>query len=186
MKLFQTEQAQELIANGLCDPSKPEEVVTTFLPTRATSGSAGYDIRAAIQESVTICVGEAVRLPTGFHLQTEDPSIVGLVFVRSSLGFKLGLIPSNAVGVIDSDFHDQWQVCLHNLREQTVTIVPGQRIAQVVFTPVVHLPELQGYSLDKKRLGGIGSTDLPLSHSMQQLPTFFEGISQTIYGAEYE
>jgi dUTP pyrophosphatase len=159
MKLFQTEQAQELIANGLCDPSKPEEVVTTFLPTRATSGSAGYDIRACIFKPVTINAGETVKIPTGFHLQTEDPSIVGSVHVRSSIGIKKGLILANATGIIDADYPDQWFVFLHNLRTTAVTIVPGERIAQVVFTPVVHLAELQEHSFEKERTGGLGSTD---------------------------
>ena len=166
MKLSQTQQALDLIANGLTDVSDRDTLVTTFLPTRATSGSAGYDIRACIQEPVTIYSEEAVRLPTGFHLQTEDHSIVGLVFVRSSVGIKLGLILSNAVGVIDADYPDQWLVTLHNLREQAVTIVPGQRIAQVVFTPVVHLEELQGHSLECKRVGGVGSTNAELQDAV--------------------
>ncbi len=159
MKLFQTEQALSLIANGLTDVSDKDTLVTTFLPTRATKGSAGYDIRAAIQKPVTIYAGETIRIPTGFHLQTENPSIVGKVYVRSSIGIKKGLVLVNGTGIIDADYPDQWYVFLHNLREEAVTIVPGQRIAQVVFTPVVHLQELQEHSLQEERTGGIGSTN---------------------------
>lgn len=159
MKLFQTEQALELIANGLTDVSDKDALVTTFLPTRATFGSAGYDIRACIQEPVTIYAGETVRIPTGFHLQTEDPSIVGKCYVRSSIGVKKGLCLVNGTGIVDADYPDEWFVFLHNLREASATIVPGQRIAQVVFTPVVHLEALQEHSLETERVGGIGSTN---------------------------
>lgn len=169
MKLFQTEQALELIAKDLTDVTSNYRLVKTFLPTRATSGSAGYDIRACIQEPITIHAGETVRIPTGFHLQTEDPSLVGSLHVRSSTGIKKGLILANSTGIVDADYPDQWYVFLHNLREEVVQVFPGERIAQVIFTKVEHLQELQEHSLDMERVGGIGSTNKKRSFKMTEI-----------------
>ena len=107
------------------------------IPQRSTEGSAGMDLCARIDEPVTVPAGGRVGIPTGIAMGLPGPETVGLVFARSGLAVKHGLTLSNGVGVIDSDYTGEIKVGLVNLSDKAYTIEPGERIAQMVFVPVV-------------------------------------------------
>ena len=123
-------------------------------PQRATTGSA------CIEEDIIISPRQLVRIPTGIAIALPGPEYVALVYARSGLGIKHGIALSNGVGVIDSDYRGEIQVGLTNLSDKPYTIHPGDRIAQLVVTPVV-LPQLEWVEeLDDtdRGTGGFGST----------------------------
>ena len=129
-------------------------------PSRATEGSAGMDLSACIEENLIISPRQLVKIPTGIAIALPGPEYVALVYARSGLGIKHGIALSNGVGVIDSDYRGEIQVGLTNLSHTPYTIHPGDRIAQLVVTPVV-LPELERVEeLDDtgRGTGGFGST----------------------------
>ena len=129
-------------------------------PSRATEGSAGMDLSACIEEKLIISPRQLVKIPTGIAIALPGPEYVALVYARSGLGIKHGIALSNGVGVIDSDYRGEIQVGLTNLSHTPYTIHPGDRIAQLVVTPVV-LPELERVEeLDDtgRGTGGFGST----------------------------
>ncbi len=129
-------------------------------PQRATTGSAGMDLSACIEEDIIISPRQLVRIPTGIAIALPGPEYVALVYARSGLGIKHGIALSNGVGVIDSDYRGEIQVGLTNLSDKPYTIHPGDRIAQLVVTPVV-LPQLEWVEeLDDtdRGTGGFGST----------------------------
>ena len=129
-------------------------------PQRATAGSAGMDLSACIEEDIIIAPRQLVRIPTGIAIALPGPEYVALVYARSGLGIKHGITLSNGVGVIDSDYRGEIMVGLTNLSDKLYTIHPGDRIAQLVVTPVV-LPELERVEeLDdtSRGAGGFGST----------------------------
>ena len=111
-------------------------------PSRGTSGTAGLDLRDCLEEPVIISPRQLMRIPTGIAVALPGPEYVALVFARSGLGIKHGISLSNGVGVIDSDYRGEIQVGLTNLSDLPYTIQPGDRIAQLVVTPVV-APELE-------------------------------------------
>lgn len=129
------------------------------LPQRQTEGAAGYDLRACVEEPVTLEPGEGFTFPTG--LAAEIPQgLVGLVFCRSGLGVKHGVSLPNCVGVIDSDYRGELIVPLRNFGGVTYTVEPGERIAQLVLVPVC-LPavvEVEELSETQRGAGGFGST----------------------------
>ena len=110
-------------------------------PARATEGSAGIDLAACVDEPVTIAPRALVRIPTGIAVALPSPDYVALVFARSGLGIRHGISLSNGVGVIDSDYRGEIQVGLTNLSDTPYTVMPGDRIAQLVVAPVAR-PEL--------------------------------------------
>lgn len=129
-------------------------------PQRATTGSAGMDLSACIEEDIILSPRQLVRIPTGIAIALPGPEYVALVYARSGLGIKHGIALSNGVGVIDSDYRGEIQVGLTNLSDKPYTIHPGDRIAQLVVTPVV-LPQLEWVEeLDDtdRGTGGFGST----------------------------
>lgn len=129
-------------------------------PSRATEGSAGMDLAACMEEDVTIAPRQLVKIPTGIAIALPGPEYVALVFARSGLGIKHGISLSNGVGVIDSDYRGEIMVGLTNLSDKPYTIHPGDRIAQLVVTPVA-LPQLElAVELDQtgRGTGGFGST----------------------------
>ena len=129
-------------------------------PQRATAGSAGMDLSACIEEDIMIAPRQLVKIPTGIAIALPGPEYVALVYARSGLGIKHGIALSNGVGVIDSDYRGEIQVGLTNLSDMPYTIHPGDRIAQLVVTPVV-LPQLElTVELDstERGTGGFGST----------------------------
>ena len=131
-------------------------------PSRATEGSAGLDLAACIDRDVTIAPRQLVCIPTGVAIALPGPEYVALVFARSGLGIKHGIALSNGVGVIDSDYRGELQVGLTNLSDTPYTIHPGDRIAQLVVTPVI-LPQVEiveELEDTGRGTGGFGSTGL--------------------------
>ena len=131
-------------------------------PSRATEGSAGLDLAACIDRDVTIAPRQLVCIPTGVAIALPGPEYVALVFARSGLGIRHGIALSNGVGVIDSDYRGELQVGLTNLSDTPYTIHPGDRIAQLVVTPVV-LPQVEiveELEDTGRGTGGFGSTGL--------------------------
>lgn len=129
------------------------------LPQRQTEGSAGYDLRACVEEPVTLRPGEGFAFPTG--LAAEIPQgLVGLIFCRSGLGVKHGVSLPNCVGVIDSDYRGELIVPLKNFGDEAYTIQPGERIAQLILMPVYLPPvvEVEELSQTQRGEGGFGST----------------------------
>jgi dUTP pyrophosphatase len=128
------------------------------LPARATSGSAGYDLCAV--EEIRLAPGERRLVPTGIAIAIGDAHVVGLVYARSGIALKHGIAPINCVGVIDSDYRGELMVPLTNHGSESYRIGKGDRIAQLVFTPV-YLPKLEETDqLDEtgRGCGGFGST----------------------------
>jgi dUTP pyrophosphatase len=130
------------------------------IPKRATDGSAGMDLHALLDHPVTLPPGGRTTIPTGIAIGLPDNNVVGLVYARSGLAVKHGLGLSNGVGVIDSDYTGEIRVGLVNLSDTKYTINPGERIAQLVISPVfpvqtVEVDELENTS---RGSGGFGST----------------------------
>lgn len=107
------------------------------LPTYATPGSAGLDLRACLDNAVVLGAGETTLLPTGLAIHIGDPSLAAVILPRSGLGHKHGVVLGNLVGLIDSDYQGQLMVSVWNRSSTPFTIEPGERIAQMVFVPVV-------------------------------------------------
>ena len=130
------------------------------MPTKATEGSAGYDLSAAIKEPMTIQPGEIVRIPTGLAIELPDSDLVAMIYARSGLSVKHGITLPNGVGVIDSDYRGEIQVALWNLSNKLYTVEPGERVAQLIIMPVVPtVLKLTDTLEDTQRsTGGFGST----------------------------
>ncbi|MDE6107889.1 MAG: dUTP diphosphatase [Oscillospiraceae bacterium] len=129
-------------------------------PSYATAGSAGMDLRACIDESVTVQPGEQALIPAGFAIALPSKDYVALIYARSGLAVKHGLSPANCVGVIDSDYRGPIVVALRNYGKEPYTIEPGERVAQMVITPVVQAAISVVDELDDtdRGAGGFGST----------------------------
>ena len=131
------------------------------LPERMTAQSAGYDLSACIDEPLTIASGETAKVPTGIAAQLEaDSGYVLLTYARSSLAAGHGLAPANCVGVIDLDYRGEIFIPLHNSSAEGYTIQPGERIAQLVVTPIITPEICEAEELDDtaRGAGGFGST----------------------------
>ena len=107
------------------------------LPDYATEGAAGMDLRACIDAPLTVRPGETVLIPTGFAMHLGDDSLAAVILPRSGLGHRHGIVLGNLVGLIDSDYQGQVYVSCWNRSGESFTIEPGERIAQMVFVPVV-------------------------------------------------
>ncbi|OBU16673.1 dUTP diphosphatase [Photobacterium aquimaris] len=107
------------------------------LPTYATTGSAGLDLRACLDQALTVAPGETHLVPTGLAIHIGDSNLAATILPRSGLGHKHGIVLGNLVGLIDSDYQGQLMVSVWNRGDTTFTIEPGDRIAQLVFVPVV-------------------------------------------------
>ncbi|HCM05833.1 MAG TPA: dUTP diphosphatase [Oceanospirillales bacterium] len=107
------------------------------MPEYATSGSAGLDLRAALETSLTLNPGETQLIPTGLSIYLEDPSIAAMILPRSGLGHKHGIVLGNLVGLIDSDYQGELMVSCWNRGQQAFTIEVGERLAQLIIVPVV-------------------------------------------------
>lgn len=130
------------------------------LPSYATTGSAGLDLRACITEPLTLSPGETQLIPTGMAIHIEDPSLCAMILPRSGLGHKHGIVLGNLVGLIDSDYQGQLFVSCWNRGQTTFTMEPGERIAQLVLVPVVQAEfEIVDEFTDTERgTGGFGSS----------------------------
>lgn len=129
-------------------------------PFYATPGSAAMDLHACVDEAVTIPAGGRAVIPTGLAIALPSADYVALVFARSGLGIKHGVAPANCVGVIDSDYRGEVLVGLQNSGKEDYTIQPGDRIAQLMITPVVQAQVRMVDELDEtvRGAGGFGST----------------------------
>lgn len=130
------------------------------LPKYKTSGAAGMDLIAAIDETVHLLPGERRLVPTGIAIALPSPHFVALVYARSGLAGKNGVSLSNGVGVIDSDYRGEILCALHNGGTEAFVIEPGDRIAQLVITPVLraHWREVEELPATERGSGGFGST----------------------------
>jgi len=107
------------------------------LPEYATDGSAGMDLRAALEQTTEIKPGETLLIPTGLSIYVEDPNMAAVILPRSGLGHKHGIVLGNLVGLIDSDYQGQLFISCWNRGDKTFTIEIGDRIAQLVIVPVI-------------------------------------------------
>jgi len=106
------------------------------LPHYATDGSAGLDMRACIDEPITVAPGETVLIPTGLAIHIGDPALAAVLLPRSGLGHKHGLVLGNLTGLIDSDYQGQVFISCWNRSSASYEVKPAERIAQMVFVPV--------------------------------------------------
>ena len=130
-----------------------------ILPTFGSAQAAGADLYACLERDVTIAPGETAFIPTGLAMELPR-GYAGLIYARSGLACKRGLAPANKVGVVDSDYRGEFIVALHNHGSQPQTISTGERIAQLVVTPVL-IPEyieVETLSDTQRGAGGFGST----------------------------
>lgn len=130
------------------------------IPAYATPGSAGVDLHAFLEQEWEIKPGQIARIPTGIAIELPGPYVGAFLYARSGLASKYGVTLANGVGVIDSDYRGEIQVAVINLGPETVTVHPGDRIAQLVFMPVYQadfkvVAELSDTSRGN---GGFGST----------------------------
>lgn len=130
-----------------------------ILPTFGSAQAAGADLYACLERDVTIAPGETAFIPTGLAMELPR-GYAGLIYARSGLACKQGLAPANKVGVVDSDYRGEFIVALHNHGAQTQTIAHGERIAQLVITPVLipEYVEVERLSETDRGAGGFGST----------------------------
>jgi len=133
---------------------------TIELPDYATSGSAGLDLRACIDESIMLNPGETVLIPTGLAIHIDDPSLASVLLPRSGLGHKHGIVLGNLVGLIDSDYQGQVFVSCWNRGQTPFEIEVGERIAQMVFIPVVQVgfEKVDEFTSSERGSGGFGHT----------------------------
>ena len=131
---------------------------TIPLPHYATDGSVGMDLRACIDGSLTIEPGQTELIPTGIAIHIGDPSIAATILPRSGLGHKHGLVLGNLVGLIDSDYQGQLFISCWNRSSNAYTIESGDRIAQLVFVPVlqVQLNPVEDFNNTDRGTGGFG------------------------------
>ena len=130
------------------------------LPQYATAGSAGLDLRACLDQAVTLEPGRAELLPTGLAIYVADPGLAAVVLPRSGLGHKHGIVLGNLVGLIDSDYQGQLMVSCWNRGREPYTVQPGERIAQLVIVPVVQvaLEVVEDFAATSRGAGGFGSS----------------------------
>jgi len=129
------------------------------LPTYGSANAAGADLYACLEDDVVIAPGTTAFIPTGLSMELPEGT-AGLIYARSGLACKRDLAPANKVGVIDSDYRGEFIVALHNHGSQPQTVSHGERIAQLVITPVLTpgFTEVQELSDTARGTGGFGST----------------------------
>jgi dUTP pyrophosphatase len=130
------------------------------LPEYATSGSAGLDLRACLDEAVVLNSGASLLIPTGLAIHIEDPKLAAVLLPRSGLGHKHGIVLGNLVGLIDSDYQGQIFVSCWNRGDTAFTINIGERIAQMVFVPIVQVQfeQVETFEQSLRGVGGFGHT----------------------------
>ena len=145
------------IAMKILDPRLGEAFP---LPHHATDGSAGMDMRAMLEEPLQIEPGETHLIPTGLAIHIGDPSLAAVLLPRSGLGHKKGIVLGNLVGLIDSDYQGQIFISCWNRGNESFTVQVGERIAQMVFIPVVQaeLVIVDDFDDSQRGEGGFGHT----------------------------
>ena len=130
------------------------------LPKRATSGSAGLDLRACIERAIDLPPGATELIPTGIAIHLADPGLAALIVPRSGLGHKHGIVLGNLVGLIDSDYQGELLISCWNRGQKAFRIEPGERIAQLVVVPVVQVEfeVVETFEQSRRGAGGFGHT----------------------------
>lgn len=130
------------------------------LPSYATSGSAGLDLRACLEQPLVLEPGQTALIPTGLAIHLADPGLAAVILPRSGLGHKHGIVLGNLVGLIDSDYQGQLMVSCWNRGQEAFEIQVGDRIAQLVIVPVVQaeFELVEEFSASSRGEGGFGST----------------------------
>ncbi|MBJ39063.1 MAG: dUTP diphosphatase [Gammaproteobacteria bacterium] len=133
---------------------------TIPMPTYATSGSAGLDLRAATEAAITLEPGDTTLLPTGLAIYIADPAYAALILPRSGLGHKHGIVLGNLVGLIDSDYQGELMVSCWNRGGTSFTIEPGERVAQLILVPVAQaeFDLVESFDESSRGTGGFGSS----------------------------
>lgn len=130
------------------------------LPSYATQGSAGMDLRALLDEPLTLNPGETQLVRTGLAIHLADPKLAGMILPRSGLGHKHGIVLGNLVGLIDSDYQGELMISVWNRGQTSFTLEPGERLAQYVIVPVVQaeLEVVNDFADSQRGAGGFGSS----------------------------
>ena len=130
------------------------------LPKRATSGSAGLDLRACIDQAIDLPPGATELIPTGIAIHIADPGLAALIVPRSGLGHRHGIVLGNLVGLIDSDYQGELLISCWNRGQKPFRIEPGERIAQLVVVPVVpvEFEVVESFEQSRRGAGGFGHT----------------------------
>jgi dUTP pyrophosphatase len=130
------------------------------LPAHATPGSAGMDLRACLDAPLVLAPGSVELIATGISIHVEDPGLAALLLPRSGLGHKSGIVLGNLVGLIDADYQGPLMVSCWNRGTAPFTVQPGDRIAQMIIVPVVHVDfeVVQDFTVSTRGEGGFGSS----------------------------
>jgi dUTP pyrophosphatase len=137
-----------------------DERIRPHLPSYATAGAAGMDLRACIDAPLTIAPGDTHLVATGVAIHIGDPGLAAVLLPRSGLGHKHGIVLGNLVGLIDSDYQGPLMVSCWNRGKEPFTLNPMDRLAQIVFVPVVQVSfrEVETFDTSERGQGGFGST----------------------------
>lgn len=130
------------------------------LPQYATSGSAGLDLRACLDQALELAPASTHLIPTGIAIHIADPNLAAVILPRSGLGHKHGIVLGNLVGLIDSDYQGQLLVSCWNRGQEHFTVQPGDRLAQLVFVPIIRtdFDIVAEFSDSERGTGGFGHT----------------------------
>jgi dUTP pyrophosphatase len=137
-----------------------DERIRASLPAYATPGSAGMDLRACLDEALTLAPGQVELIPTGVAIHIADPGLAALILPRSGLGHKHGIVLGNLVGLIDSDYQGQVMVSCWNRGAYHYALQPLERLAQLVIVPVVQaaFEVVEDFETSNRATGGFGSS----------------------------
>ena len=129
-------------------------------PHYATPGAAGLDLRACLDAPLEIAPGQTMLVPTGMAIHLADPGLAAMILPRSGLGHKHGIVLGNLVGLIDSDYQGELMVSVWNRGQETFTLNPLERIAQLVVVPVLQVGfnVVDDFDASARGEGGFGST----------------------------
>lgn len=130
------------------------------MPLYATAGSAGMDLRAAIESPIILRAGETELIPTGIAIYLEDPELAGMLLPRSGIGHKHGIVLGNLVGLIDSDYQGEIMISVWNRSREDFSIQPGDRLAQYIVVPIVQIETkvVSEFTESDRGEGGFGHT----------------------------
>ncbi|SRR6266567_2396596 len=139
-----------------------DERIRPYLPSYATPGSAGMDLRACIDASITLDSGRTELIPTGIAIHIEDPGLAAMILPRSGLGHKHGIVLGNLVGLIDSDYQGPLMISCWNRGGSTFELKPLERLAQLVIVPVMKAAfhVVEDFAASSRGGGGFGSTGI--------------------------
>ena len=137
-----------------------DERMRDQLPTYATTGSAGLDLRACLNEPHTLAPGASLLVPTGISIYVQDPRYAAMILPRSGLGHKNGIVLGNLVGLIDADYQGPLMVSVWNRSQEAFVLNPMERIAQLVVVPVMQVTfnVVDAFTETERGTGGFGST----------------------------